>query len=411
MRSTLKRVLIIGGFVLVVVGIGAGLWYVFFRTPHTTPPAETVVDPRNTLPRAGDGTLLPGTIPVPGILPGAAIVPGTANPANTTQPTPSRSTLLANNVRAPISAARTSGTGVRYYNSEDGRFYRATGDGTTLPLSDKQFFNVDDVRWGNASDQAILVFPDGSKILYDFNQERQATLPTFWEDIRFSPTDNQIATKSIGRSRTNRFLVIADPDGNNAKSIEELGDNQAKVQVSWSPNDQIVAFSHTGDALGQDRESVLLIGKEHENFQGLITDGRGFLPHWSPSGQMLVYSVYSAKNNYLPLLWVSGASPENVNAGRRNLNLATWADKCAWESETSLICGVPTNLPAGAALQRELFANTPDVIYRINLTTGRSTALGPLEENGSVAQISISTGSDEAFITEERTGKLFRFSL
>lgn len=416
-QLTYKRVGLLFLFVAVTIGLGYALWYFFFRSPTTEIAAPSSTLPINGLPRAGGATTTgfapvpPGALPLAGGV-GVGTVPvgetglGVAQPVTTFQ-----STLVATNITQPVSFAPGNPGVGRYYNPLDGKFYYALPDGGKAPLSSKAFFGVSDITWGKKTDKAIMMFPDGSKVFYDFNTDTQAILPSYWENIDFSPQDDQIIAKSLGKSRSNRFLVVASPDGTNAKAIEDLGDNQSKVQISWSPNNQVVAFSHTGAPLGQDREAVLLIGKEHENFPSLITDGRGFIPSWSPSGNIVAYSVYKSTTGYRPTLWVSGASGANVNAGRRNFEIATWADKCAWQSETILICGVPLDTPEGSALQRELFDTGPDQLYRIDVTTGKTTILGPIEGNGAVKDISIAPGDSTAFVTEKRTGKLFRISL
>lgn len=416
MQLPLKRLGLVCGFLLVTAGLGYGLWYFFFRpVPAPTPALEAF--PNNRLPRAGGASSTGTTPPPPGSFPTARINPSNggasqnANDEPLTPPKTLQSVVVATDITTPVSAVPGNRGVGRFYDPKDGRFYYSLPDGGKTPLSNKQFFGVSDVTWGKSSDKAIMNFPDGSKVFYDFTSDSQAILPFYWENIDFSPQDDKIIAKSLGKSASNRFLVIASPDGTSAQAIEELGNNQSKVQISWSPNDQIVAFSHTGAPLGQDRESILLVGKQHENFPSLITDGRGFLPNWSPSGQILAYSVYKADNGYRPTLWVSGASPDSVNAGRRHLDIFTWADKCAWQSETILLCGVPAELGEGAGLQRELFDTGPDLLYRIDVTTGQAVVLGPIEGNGAVKSIAIAPGDSTAFVTEKRTGKLFRISL
>ncbi|MBN2854540.1 hypothetical protein JXK06_03360, partial [Patescibacteria group bacterium] len=73
--------------------------------------------------------------------------------------------------------------GVQYYNKDDGKFYRIDKDGNAILLSDKVFFSVDDVTWAPDKDKAILEYPDGRKILYNFETEKQASLPSHWQDF------------------------------------------------------------------------------------------------------------------------------------------------------------------------------------------------------------------------------------
>jgi Tol biopolymer transport system component len=278
-------------------------------------------------------------------------------------------------------------------------------------MSDQVFYNVEKVNWGKASDKAILEYPDGSNILYDFQTQKQVTLPKHWEDFNFAPQDERIVAKSIGTSEENRFLVTSNPDGTNAKLIEELGRNQDKVHTTWSPNNQVIAYSFTGQPLGFDRQEVLLVGQNHENFKGLVVEGRGLQPKWSPTGNNLVYSVYSAAEGFRPTLWFSGASGDSINANRRNLNLQTWAEKCAFQSESTVICAVPNQLGEGAGLQPGLFVNNPDSIYRIDLETGQSINLGAPEGNRSINQLVISPDGQYVYFNDNISGQVIRYEL
>ncbi|PIP60560.1 hypothetical protein COX00_02415 [Candidatus Uhrbacteria bacterium CG22_combo_CG10-13_8_21_14_all_47_17] len=236
-------------------------------------------------------------------------------------------------------------------------------------------------------------------------------MPQYWEDFSFSPNDAEIAAKAVGGNENNRFLVVSNPDGTNARPVEDLGANQDKVHVDWSPNNQAIAYSFTGDSLGFDRQSIVLVGKNQENFKSLVVEGRGFVPNWSPTGDNMVYSVYSSNDNYLPSLWFSGASGDNTNANRQNLNLPTWADKCAWQSQTVVICGVPTQLDTGAGLQRDAFRQVPDEIYKLNLETGERINLGQPQGGAAVDQMTITPDGSAAMFTDAITGKLIRFNL
>ncbi len=415
MSDRLKRVLLILGFIAICVGLGFTIYWVFFRLapPSVTPEAEESAT--GQLPLAGAS--VPGQ-PDEMAWTGEPSLP--QNPAVRTplalpevQPTPvvSRTQIVSEAITRALSPAVTSDSSVRFYNPIDGLFYRITSDGLQIPLSDKPFFDVQSVSWGKVSDKAVLTFPDGSHISYDFKTNRQATLPKYWDEFDFSPNDDQLVSKSVGNNEDNRFLVIANADGTNARALEELGQNQDKVHVSWSPNNQTVAYAFTGEPLGFDRQAIVLVGQHHENFKNLIVEGRGFIPNWSPSGQNILYSVYSGDIGFRPTIWVSGGSGDSINANRRNLGLETWADKCAWHTEQLVYCAVPTNLGDGAGLQRDLFTDTLDVIYKIDLASGSLTNLGQPDGNPSVNQLTVSSDGKAVFFNDRSSGKLVRFAV
>jgi hypothetical protein len=414
MSERLKRVLLILVFISVCIGLGVAIYYVFFRP---TLPLESSLPSSGSLgqlPRAGDSTsTLPSELPD-----GNQTFPSTPT-VNTPLALPtspedlpfSRSRVISDSVTRNLSSAVGGANGVRFYNPVDGRFYRITVDGLQIPLSDQSFPEVDEVNWGKSSDKAVLTFPDGSHLFYDFTTGRQATLPRYWDEFDFSPSDNQIVSKSVGNNEDNRYLVVANPYGTGARAVEELGQNQDKVHVSWSPNDQIIAYGFTGEPIGFDRQAVVMVGKNQENFKNLVVEGRGFMPNWSPSGQNILYSVYSGSEGFRPSLWVSGAAGDTINKNRRNLNLQTWANKCIWQSESIIYCAVPSELGEGAGLQPELFTNTKDFIYKIDLSSGSLTNLGQPEGSPSVNQLTIDAAGQALFFNDRASGKLIRFSL
>lgn len=412
MNPNLKKAFLIIGFLIVTVLIAYGLYrFFFYQAPTAVPTVPTAGAPTGQFPTAGQLGQRPTTPTVPGGggavgLPSARQnlqVPGFV------QTQAPRTVALTDTLTRAISLS-PSGSGVRSFDPISGKFFKTADDGTTTPMSDQQFFNVDQVYWGNQTDKAVITYPDGSKILYDFNADKQYTLPKHWEDFAFSPQDDKIVTKAVGNNENNRFLVIANPDGTDAKAVEELGDNQDLVHASWSPSSQTVAYSFTGDPLGYDRQAVVLVGQHRENFKNLIVEGRGLVPSWSPTGDNLLYSVYDSGSGYEPTLWISGAIGDNINSNRRKLNIQTWADKCTWQDEATIYCAVPTSLPEGAGLQREL-ATAPDKLVKINVADGSMLDMGVPSGSPTISKLLVSPDGKSLYFNDSQTGKLMKFTL
>ncbi len=406
-----RKLLYLTLFLAVLIG-GVVAYFVITRSAPLSPsaPTQDATNP-GALPNAGQATPGTGAVPV-GSLPstGPLRLPDPTTPS-LTDSLPRTSVLVDGTTRfTSLGPARDTGD-LRFYNTADGKFYRVNDLGETTPLSDKAFYGVDRVNWGSATDAAILEFPDGSNIYYDFAAQRQITLPKHWADFTFSPDDQQIVAKSLGNNESNRFLILSNPDGSNAQAIQELGDNAAKVHTAWSPSGDIVAYAHTGNDVGFNREQIILVGKNRENLPGLITEGRGFVPSWSPNGTSLVYSVYTSENGYLPELWVSGGTAESINSNRRRLELNTWGDKCAWHTEELLYCAVPSRLEVGAALQRDALPQGDDQLFRINLRTGQKTNLGTIEGANAVSDLTIARDGTYATMRNVTTGQILRTRL
>jgi Tol biopolymer transport system component len=410
MSDRTKKLIFAVVFVILSIAIGVGLWYFFFRpliAPQAPKPSEA---PAGELPTAGAGgpraTTTPTAIPA-GLQPG---VPIPIRPGATTVTELPRVTLLHDAVTQAVSPSK-DGKGARFYNPEDGRFYRVNADGTVTLLADKQFLNVKNVDWANRDDQAILEFPDGTNVFYNFDTKRQVTLPKHWEDFSFAPDDSQVAAKSVGLDPSNRFLLVSNPDGNEAKAIEPLGQNKDKVIVDWSPNTQVVAFSFTGQPQTEGAQEVLLIGENRENFKSLIVPGRGFLPNWSPTGKQILYSVYHERTDLKPSLWITGGVGDSIGEDRRSINLATWADKCAWKDETQVICGVPQSLDLGAGLARKKFESVPDDVYLVDLRTGVSTKINTPDQIYPISNPILSADKKKMMFTDSVTGRLYSYDL
>lgn len=409
MSEGLKRILFIGFFAVFTIAIGMAIYFIFFR-PEVVPevPMEEEGIP-GAFPGAEEAELREPTEALPpGALPGAVGVPGEALPPGIA-PAP-QTILLKEGVTQQLSPS-ADGSGARYYDPIESKFYRATTDGVIIPLSDQEFPDVEKVSWGNSSDQAILTFPDGSKVHYNFDTEKQTTLPKHWNEFDFAADDRDVVAKSEAIAPESRFLIISDPDGSNARAIEPLGDNANKTFPNYTPNNQIVAYATVGEAKGFDRESIVLIGKNHENFQGLLVEGRSFLPLWSPTGQKVLYSVWSVESGYRPDLWVSGGAPNNMNRDRVKLEINTWADKCAWADDLTVYCAVPQDMPRGAGLQRELFNDLSDTIVKIDLRSGAKIPIGTPEGGLSVRNPVVTEDGINLIFSDAITGDLYNFRL
>ncbi|MBU0625293.1 hypothetical protein KKF05_03050, partial [Patescibacteria group bacterium] len=294
-----KRLGLILLFIAVTIGIGYTLYRVIFgpAAPPVTPPGEIVNVPPGGLQPAAPGTAPGVTVPGEEALPPTAPAVSPIANGGVTQVKPLTRVQTKN---ATLSAAGQ----LNYYNRADGKFYRIMEDGTIKSLSESVFHNVDEATFAPNGNQAILEYPDGSNIFYDFTNNQQVTLPRHWEDFDFSPQGNNIVAKSIGLDPENRFIVISNPDGSSARPIQELGNNANEVMVDWSPNNQIVATATTGRKMGLDRHEVYFIGQYHENFRSLIVEGLNFQPQWSPGGEQLLYSSASALSDWKPRLWI-----------------------------------------------------------------------------------------------------------
>ncbi len=403
-----KRLIFAVIFIIVTILLGYLLYRVFFAKKETAVDLSpgSVTTP-GVLPSANEGVVTPGVTPRPGVLPSAdeIVYIDEYDEIDQYQPYP-----INQVVDAPILDPKINKNGVtNFYNQSDGKFYKLGSDGRPVALSDDVFYNVENVTWSPTKNESIIEYPDGSNIYYNFDNSKQVTLPKHWEDFSFSPLGDKIASKSIGLAEENRWLVTADPTGSSVTLIEPMGNNADRVTIDWSPNKQVVALSRTGEALGADREEILFVGLHGENFRSMIVEGRDFREKWSPSGQKMLYSVYSIRSNFQPELWIVNAEGDDIGSGRKLLNLSTWADKCTFADDRFVYCAVPRNTQMGSGLAPGLLDNTEDSLYKIDTKTGIKTEIR-LDDYHTIDEIFI--GDDNTlFFTDKNQSGLFNMPL
>jgi WD40 repeat protein len=415
MSERLKMTLQIVGFILVIALLGWAIWAVFFRTPGASiiPGGEAELQVTG-LPDISEG---PSGRVVEEEGPGR---PSTLVPEPETEPAgPDRvaaggRTLVQaiTRTRAEFNSLSNSGN-FNYYNSSDERFYTVGPDGKSILLSDEVFRSVDSVAWSHEGDSAVIEFPDGANIYYNFETGERATLPRQAKEFSFSPEDSQLAYEYIGEAEDDRYIVTSSANGQGRALIEPLGRESHNVKVDWSPNSQVVATYR--EPTSSQGEEVFFIGFNDENFLSLQTNGIGFEGMWSPTSKQVLYSVYSDSTNYTPVLHIAGAQGDNIGLGNRALRIQTWPDKCTFESEEIVYCAVPQFLDEGAGIFREMTNSVPDTIYKIDLINNISSVIAfPESESRSsftIESMDVSEDGRELYFTDRVTGKIHKMQL
>lgn len=406
-----KKALLLLGFLLISALI-AFLLYKMFATPIEPTTQNTTGQTGNStgLPDAGQNTGEFTGQTEPGVLTPDQTTGQTTTPENILQETSQRDNKISSLTDQPTLAAVLSAenNGINYYNEKDNQFYHLTSDGQATLLSDDKFYSVQDVTWSPQQNQAVIEYPDSSKIIYNFDTQEQVSLPKHWSDFAWSPTGDQLAFKSLGLDPENRWLAVVNSDGTGSKTIEKIGENADKVIVSWSPNNQVIAMMAEG--LDYDRKTVYFVGLYNENFKSIVVEGRGFVPNWSPQGDKLIYSVYSSNTGYRPTLWQVNAQGDNIGTNRLPLDLNTWADKCVFASDEELYCAVPRVLEEGSGLFPALANSSSDDLYYVNLTTGQKTEL---DNSGfyNMTNLMISSDQKTLYFIDKKTQKLRSLAL
>lgn len=408
-----QKILLVVAFLLAIVVIAYFIWTTFFSSFTSPVPSETATDTTGRLPEAGQGGFEPGDATGPGGLPEPEEPSTDTAKEPPIYPEPSlkddgprdiatgglTKTNLVVNTQVLGASLAANGRDMQYYDYQTGKFYRLDKNGEPQALSDKVFYAVENVTWSPKKNTAILEYPDGSNIVYDFDREKQITLPAHWEDFEFSSSGEQVVAKSLGLDPDNRYLIISNTDGSEVKALEYIGKNDDKVIPKWSPTNQIAAMYTRG--LDFDRQTLYFIGLNDENFKSTVVEGRGLSAQWSEKGDKLLYSAYNSTSNLMPELWIVNAQGENIGKGRKKLNLQTWANKCAFSDDRYVYCAVPKELPEGAGLFPELALRTSDDLYKVDTVTGLRSLVAVPDGEYNMSDITLSSDRSNLYFTDK----------
>ncbi|MEA3398363.1 MAG: hypothetical protein U9R06_01305 [Patescibacteria group bacterium] len=406
-----KKILQIASFLIFIFALGYLLYFIFFKPIIIRPDfpgSDKATSSVYGFPRSATGTgqIIKTTDD-------QALLPQNAKDQFSTADTIAKGgitkTTKLNNTESLGATLSSDGSQIQYYDAINKKFYKIDNKGETALLSDKTFHNVKNLTWSNAANKAIIEYPDGANIVYDFNTSKQTTLPNHWKNFDFSGDDSQIAFKSIGVDPDNRWLAVAGNDGSMAMPIEALGDKDATVYPSWSPNKQIAAMFT--ESIDLNRQNVYFVGLNKENFKSMVIEGRGFEYQWAPSKGRLLYSVYSNNTDLNPRLWIVSAEGENIGAGRKNLNTATWANKCVFADNIEIYCAVPEELEPGSGMFSELAENIPDNLYKINTQTGLKKLIAIPDKNYNMSNLIISDSGHYLYFTNNSDNNLYKINL
>ncbi|NQT50069.1 WD40 repeat domain-containing protein [Candidatus Kuenenbacteria bacterium] len=411
-----KKIGLVVGFLVVCLILGYLIYYLFFKPPAPVPTAPGDVE-YGQLPGAEVGQP-PGV----GVIPAEeALLPEVKTPIVTKIPavTTEQIDIIASGGVTQVTdltydaidsvALSPDGDSLMTYNAESGKFYKISDSGTKELLSDRIYKNVQTVEWAPNKEQAILEFPDGTNVFYDFQADKQISLPKDWTEFSFNDSSSKIAFKDMNQNPDYRFVAISNPDGSGQKYLEPIGSKQDQFKVDWSPNEKMIAQFKKGKT--GDTEQVFFVGQYGENFKAVTVNGYGLETNWTPDGSKLLYSAHNSFSDHKPLLHIVDASGDNVGYNHHSLNLNTWASKCTFADKDTAYCAVPKKLPYGANYVPELAESIADNIYKINLKTGTKSFIAEPQYGYTIEQIKVSEDGSNLFFTDNANHALHKIQL
>jgi hypothetical protein len=397
----LKKILIIIGFIILVVVLAWLIYFFFFRSATPTPITGTTTS----------GGSLSGGLPT--VSEGdSGVVTGATESTNNQLPVIGAQTGYVKDVTTVatgniLGLATNSQGGLVYYNSDDSKFYQYSNNQLST-LSDKSFYDVEAVTWSGDGASAILEYPDGYNIFYNFNTGEQVSLPKEMEDFSFDGWGDKIAAKIVTGYEESNWIVTANYDGSGISFVEHLGNKSFDVDVDWSPAGEIVATYREG--IDFERQEVYPIGQSGGNIKSLTTAGRGFESQWSPAGDYILYSVYNSDSGYRPTLWLADMGGDWTGSYNVSLGLNTWSDKCVFTADSRYIyCAVPEDLPELSGIFPELADDLTDILYRLDVVTGDRALIALPDADGAgvnMQSLNLSSDGQILYFTDQISGEL-----
>lgn len=359
----MRRTLIIGAVVIVVLGLGVWAYFAFFAG---APSVTTAPGGASGLPTAGQGA----TTPVGTTSDQPIMSPGTA-----TAVTPRLVKISAGPVvpgEAILTRAGTASsspqTTVKYIERQSGNvFSYDTSTNTITRISNKTIPGIQSAAWLPNASLAFVRYLSGTTFstinTYALSASTTAGffLPQNIAGIDVSSTSVLTLASGVNGSA----VSLTRTDGTHATEI--FTTPLSSIRVSFAGKNQYLVFTKPSVTISGDAFLVDSSG----NFSRIAGPLTGLTALASPLGKWVLVSYTLGSTMQMQLInTATGASTQ--------LPVATITDKCVWASNDSAIyCGIPINPSAAFAYPDDWYQGAvqfSDRIWKVD-TTGRYAQL------------------------------------
>lgn len=321
-------------------------------------------------------------------------------------------TVTADIFNAP--AVNSASGDIYSYSPIMGSFLKVDEAGNTDFVSDKQFYNVEEVAWSPNGDSAIMEFGDGTNLYYDFDQDVAVRLPDQISEPRFNESGDKIAFEWYDEIDYDRnYIGVSNPDGTGVRFVELLGDVGDRVHIEWSPESEYIATvrnSKNGNA-----QELTFIGQNGENYKKLSVPGANVEYDYVPNSSKMLISSINMASGGVHELYIANADQDNFGS-IVSTGLKTTIHKCAMnDSGTAAYCAVPRIVTKGSALVPQLSSGSPEDFYEVDLATGESALIAVPEHDELagivVKDVMLSSDQKTLFFTNQTDGRLLSLQL
>lgn len=385
-----KAIAILGAiFVLILGTLG---FLIYSRSGQNS-------NPPNTLPDSQSNNTATGTLPQ------ATITP-TPTPTPTLSATGQFYKLTDEQVVSPV--LTFDGSGVAYFTTQ-GELFRASFSPSSSPLifGDKKQLaieqkpNVSKVIWPQNSQNFMLEYNVSGKKTWEFynNDAGKFTLlPPQVYSLSFLPAGDKIYY--VWSSQTGNDTVnIADPDTNNYKTISEIWDKNAIVNVS--PDGSNVVYYKDPATVSALDNPIVLTDVDGKTWKTLVATGFNSGILWSPDGKKFIFGKRDPASQKYQLWFYNLLSGE-----AKPLGLYSTPDKAVWSSDgLALYVAVPKSGSAGGG------SLTLDSFFKLNPQTLEKKEYDPGSQQIDGRDLFLSKTADKLFFRNAQDGGLYYLDL
>lgn len=401
----MKRVLILVASLIVLVGIGILVYFLFFA-----PKAPVLTVGGNPFDGTGSGAATPGS-EVTGSNAGTVIGPNFIKITDG----PVAEGVAAVDVMIPVASGDTTSTttvtepdvDIRYIDRASGNIYSFVAHARTLTrLSNKTLPGIQEASWvpnGSLAYARFLTREAGSA-----EQIATYALPENGEGGYFLEQgldEARVASSSLFTllTSTNGSVgTIAKYDGSGARTLFTSLISSLIVYPAGG-----TFFAHTKASSQTDGYGFQITGAG--SFARVLGPLRGLTLLPSPDGKSLLYSYIASGAAHLAVINLT-------NHTATALPLATLTEKCVWGDLATVYCGVPTNV--SGTLPDDWYQGAvsfSDRIWRIDMTARVATlvvdptqvAKTPID----AISLTVDPKSDVLVFMDKKTGSLWMYDI
>ena len=330
----MKRTLIIIAVVVVLLGVGVGLYFTFF----TSKPGIVVAPPNGGgLPAAGDSSQ--GST-------GGATDTTPNNPA----PVSARLVKISQGPVAPgeavvnkkaVNASSSPDVLVNYIERQSGNIYSySVRSGSLTRTSNKTVPGIQSANWLPDGSLAFVRYLSGADFstinTYVLSADGSSNTGFFLPQNLSSVAVSSSSVLTLSSGVNGSIASLAQTNGTHASEI--FTTPLSALSLSFAGKGQYLAYTKPSASL----PGAAFIVDAKGNFSSIGTPASGLTAKASPSGKWVIVS--SSNDGTLQMSLVNTETKEALS-----LPVSTITDKCVWAADDSAVyCGVPMSPPSAS---------------------------------------------------------------